>query len=266
MGYIISRNNERELRKAINKFNAKIKRLESVDREIDIPEKENITAIKERVNSKWDLNREIDRLERFSQRNAEELIQNKSGVVKSRWEFENIQREQKRLNSKLLREIEKYGKTVPTEFGRKAEVTYAQMGDERLSNLKARKRSLSGNVKLLNREQLKDLESIINKTAAIYRRDKSTFYNNYLDGTLLNLSYQTGYDREKIDYMRNKLSELSKTQFIKAFNTEAGLKDIQDKYIISKEKGVKIEDISEDVNNILDELYNNIDQIVADYK
>ena len=140
MAYKFSKYNERELQKAVNKFNAKIKRLESVDREIDIPVKESIKAIKDRVNSKWDLNREIDRLERFTKRNAEDLIKNKSGVVMSRWEYENIQREQKRLNARLLRDIERYSNITPTEFGKAQAVTYAQMGDEKLSNLKARQK------------------------------------------------------------------------------------------------------------------------------
>lgn len=267
MAYTISKSSQKELQRALNKFNAKVKRLESVDREIDIPEKESITAIKERVSSKWDLNREIDRLERFTKRNAEELVKNKQGVVMSRWEFENIQREQKRLAARLTREIERYGKITPSVLGEKQAATYAQMGDERLSNLKARRNAISkGSVSNLNREQLKDLEALLNKTSAIYRRDKTVFYDSYLDGTLLNLAYQTGYDPEKIKYIKEKLGELSETQFIKAFNTEAGLKDIQDKYMISKEKGVNIEDISEDVNTVLDELYKNIDQIVADYK
>lgn len=267
MAYTISKSSQKELQRALNKFNAKVKRLESVDREIDIPEKESITAIKERVSSKWDLNREIDRLERFTKRNAEELVKNKKGVVMSRWEFENIQREQKRLAARLTREIERYGSITPSVLGEKQEVTYAQMGDERLSNLKARRNAISkGSVSKLNREQIKDLETILNKTSAIYRRDKTVFYDSYLDGTLLNLAYQTGYDPEKIKYIKEKLGELSETQFIKAFNTEAGLKDIQDKYMISKEKGVNIEDISEDINTVLDELYKNIDQIVADYK
>ena len=267
MAYIISKDNERELKKAISKFNSKVKRLESVDREIDIPQKENISAIMERVSSKWDLNREIDRLERFTKRNAEELIQNKAGVVKSRWEFENLQREQKRLSARLLREIKRYGSIKPSEFGEESNFTYAQMGDERLSNLQDKQEAIaSKSISKLDKQSLKDLESLINKTAAIYRRDKTTFYDSYLDGTLLNLSYQTGYDKEKIEHIREKLTELTPAQFIKAFNTESGLKDIQDKYIISKEKGVKIEDIKDDVNNILDELYNNIDQIVEDYK
>ena len=140
------------------------------------------------------------------------------------------------------------------------------MGDERLSNLKSRQLALKGNVRKMSKNEIDELISMLNKTSAIYRRDKSTFYDSYLEGTLLNLSYETGYDMEKVKYIKDKLSELTPSQFIKAFNTEAGLKDIQDKYIISKEQGVKIEDISEDVNNVLDELYKSIDQIVADYK
>ena len=166
MAYKISKDSEAELRRAVSNFNSKIKRLESVDREIDIPEKASITAIKDRVTNKWELNREIDKLERFTQRNAEELVKNNSGVVLSRWEFENIQREQKRLNARLLRDIERYSNLSPTEFGKAQEVTYAQMGDERLSNLKARQKAISNkNIMKANREQLKSLQTLINKTS-----------------------------------------------------------------------------------------------------
>lgn len=266
MAYNISKSSNRELQKAVNKFNAKIKRLESVDREIDIPEKESIKAIKERVTTKWDLNREIDRLERFTKRNAENLIKNKSGVVMSKWEFENIQREQRRLSARLERDIKRYSNITPTEFGKSQKVTYAQMGDEKLSNLRARQRAIKGkNVMKLNRESIKNLETIINKTAAIYRKPKELFYNNYLDGTLLNTAYFVGYDKEKIEYIRNKLSELTPSQFTKAFEQEQALKDIQMRYDLTKEDGITPEILKGDITPILDTLYENIDQIVDSY-
>ena len=180
MAYKISTSSERELQRAVNNFNSKVKRLESVDREIDIPEKANITAIKERVTNKWELNREIDKLERFSKRNAEELVKNKSGVVLSRWEFENIQREQKRLSARLLREIERYGKIKPSEFGEEQALSYAQMGDDKLFNLKSRYKAIS-NKKLseINRDQLEKLIGYINRTNANYRSTKKRiFYDN----------------------------------------------------------------------------------------
>ena len=266
MTYRISKDSEKELKRVISKFNSKVKRLESVDREIDIPEKESIKAIKDRVNSKWDLNREIDRLERFTKRNAEDLIKNKSGVVMSRWEYENIQREQKRLSARLLREIERYGNIKPKEFGKEQSVTYAQMGDEKLSNLKARQKAISSkSISKLNRAQMKDLQTLLNKTAANYRKDKEIFYDNYIDGTLLNTAYFIGYDEEKIKYIKEKLSELSPTQFTKAFEQEQALKDIQLRYDLTKEDGITPQILENDISSTLDTLYENIDQIVDSY-
>ena len=266
MAYRISKDSEKELKRVISNFNSKVKRLESVDREIDIPEKESIKAIKDRVNSKWDLNREIDRLERFTKRNAEELIQNKAGVVMSRWEYENIQREQKRLSARLLREIERYGNIKPKEFGKEQSVTYAQMGDEKLSNLKARQKAISSkSISKLNRAQMKDLQTLLNKTAANYRKDKEIFYDNYIDGTLLNTAYFIGYDEEKIKYIKEKLSELSPTQFTKAFEQEQALKDIQLRYDLTKEDGITPQILENDISSTLDTLYENIDQIVDSY-
>ena len=268
MAYKISKDSEAELRKAISKFNSKIKRLESVDREIDIPEKANITAIKERVSNKWELNREIDKLERFTQRNAEELIQNKAGVVLSRWEYENLQREQRRLTARLTREIERYGKITPKTFGVKQDVSYSQMGDERLSNLKARKQAISKkSILKSNKDQLRNLQTLINKTNANYKSTKKlTFYDNYIEGTMMNLGYFVGYDEEKLNYIKSKLSELSPEQFNKAFQEEESLRDFQQRYWIMHEEGVSPDKLGEEVIPLLDNLYENIDKILADYK
>ena len=165
MAYKISKDSETELRRAISNFNSKIKRLEKVDREIGIPEKANITAIKERITNKWELNREIDKLERFTKRNAEDLIKNKAGVVLTRWEYENLQKEQKRLSARLQREIERYGKLKPTEFGKKQAVTYAQMGDGKLTKLKARQKAISSKtISKINETKVDSLKRSTNLT------------------------------------------------------------------------------------------------------
>lgn len=263
----MSKSSEQELRRAVNNFNSKIRRLENVDKEIWIPEKENISAIKDRVTNKWELNREIDRLERFTKRNAEELIQNKSGVVLSRWEYENIQKEQKRLSARLLREIDRYGKLKPTVLGKEQGVTYAELGDGKLTMLKAKQKAISSRkLSKINTSDLETLLTYINKLNANYKTTKkSTFYSNYLDGTILNLGGFIGYDYEKIKYIQDSLGELSPDQFIKAFDQEETLKDLQLRYEQSKEMGVTPEDM-EDVNYILDKVYENIPTIIAKYK
>lgn len=270
MSYKISKNSEQELRRAVNNFNSKIRRLETVDREIDIPEKESIEAIKDRVYTKWDLNREIDRLERFGKRNAEELIKNKAGVVMSRWEYENLQREQRRLNARLLRQVERYGNIKPKEFDISEDFTYAQMGEDRYINLKARQKAIgSKNIMKLNASQIKDFTSLLKKTSSYYDPSKKEiFYDNFIDGTLVNGAYFIGYDRNKLDYIREKLHELTPSQFAKAFDTEQSLRYIKERIDspISKHDNITPEMLSEDLTPVLDSLYENIDQIVDSYK
>ena len=140
------------------------------------------------------------------------------------------------------------------------------MGDEKLSNLKARQKAISSkSVMKANREQLKNLQTLLNKTAANYRKDKDIFYNNFLDGTLLNTAYFIGYDEEKIKYIKDKLNKLSPTQFTKAFEQEQALKDIQLRYDLTKEDGINPEILENDITPLLDNLYENIDQIVDSY-
>ena len=127
--------------------------------------------------------------------------------------------------------------------------------------------NIRSNIYQENRDQLKSLQALINKTNANYRSTKKqTYYDNYLDGSLLNLGYYVGYDEEKLRYIREQLGELTPDQFIKAFNEEASLKDMQDRYAIMHEEGVSPDKLSEEVTPLLDELYNNIDKIVATYK
>lgn len=272
MAYKISKSANKELSRAVNKFNAKIKRLENVDREIDIPEKESISAIKDRVTTKWDLNREINRLERFTKRNAEDLIKNKSGVVMSKWEFENIQREQRRLSARLGREIKRYQKMIPTEFGEKQQFSYGQMGDDKLDNLKARYKAISKKkLSNINITELERLRGYISATIYNFSKDKKiTFYNNFLDGTLLYAGNTIGYDYKKLNYIREALSSLTPEQFLRAFKGELSLRYITDK-IISPIKGEllsedEVNQMDQDIRPALDEIYKNMDKIIDTYK
>ena len=142
------------------------------------------------------------------------------------------------------------------------------MGDGKLSVLKAKQRAISNKkISTSNKDHLKSLETYINKLKANYRSTKKeTFFNNYLDGTILNLASFIDYDTEKLNYIKEKLNELSPDQFIKAFNQEESLKDLQLRYEQTKETGINLLDFQEDVTPILDKVYENIDTIVDSYK
>ena len=83
---------------------------------------------------------------------------------------------------------------------------------------------------------------------------------------MLNLGYFVGYDKEKLEYIQQKLSELTPDQFNKAFNEEESLRDFQQRYWIMHEEGVSPEKLADEVVPLFDNLYENIDIIVEAYK
>lgn len=94
-------NDETNLKKAVRNYNAKISRLEkklSPDEKSALPQKMTVKQLKELIETRQDLNREINALQRFTRRGAEELIEipdNKYNLKITKWQF----REQNRRNT-----------------------------------------------------------------------------------------------------------------------------------------------------------------------
>lgn len=258
-----SKSMNEELKRVIRNYNSKISRLEKSDRELLLPEKVNLKIIKSRVVNKWDLNREIDELTKFSERGIEDTITTKGGLEISKYQYEILKKEQKRIVSKLDRKITRLGKIIPTSFGVKEDVSIAQMGTERLSNLKARRDNIkSKKISSLDENGIKELKSLINKTIKKDRYLISEFKENYVNQMLLNLGYFIGYDSKKLEEMKNKLIKLPDKKFLDLFDTEEGIRAIRDYYPESKKTSSQNEKA---IKNLYDELYNNLDDILKEY-
>ncbi len=80
---------EAELQRAVNNFNAKVRRWEKKGLE-HLPERESKRQIQDRIVTRQDFNREINRLRRFSRRGAEKPRELESGVVVSEWEYKEM--------------------------------------------------------------------------------------------------------------------------------------------------------------------------------
>ena len=67
---------KQELKRAVKNFNAKIKRLEKKNpsNKNVLPEKVSVAQMQELINTRQDLNREINALKRFTKRGAEEIV------------------------------------------------------------------------------------------------------------------------------------------------------------------------------------------------
>lgn len=270
MAYTISKVNEKELRQAINKFNAKIKRLEKSDRDLELPEKVNISIIKERVYDKRSLNREIDKLQRFTIRGMEDTITLKSGLSLTKYEYENLQREQKRLNEKLYRTQRKLENITPSIAGKKLHMKVSEMGREDLSNISAKRTALKS-VKLsnINTEDLKDFRQLLSGLLRRERYDESIFIDNMSNQMILNLGYWAGVDQDQLKYIREKLGTLTEKQFMKLYDTEEYIRAIKDYYNEINKRNITEEQMAKNmdkVKELYENLYKSIDKIVADYQ
>lgn len=270
MAYKIGKDSEKELIKAVRNFNSKIRRLEKSSKDLNLPEKASIKIIKERVYDKRSLNREIDKLQTFTLRGMEETLEIESGLKMTRYEYENLKREQKRLSAKLYRTQRKLGEITQTIGGKELHYKVKEMGREDLSNIKAKRKTLkSFNLSKLNKQDLTDLRNQINEILRRERYDESIFVDNFTNQMILNLGYWAGVDDKKLNNIREKLSGLSEKQFMKLYNTEEYVRAIKDYYNEVNKKNVTEEQMMKNMDKVK-ELYDNlnksIDKIVADYQ
>ena len=270
MSYTLSKSSEKELRKAINKFNAKVRRLEQSDRNLEIPEQVNISIIKDRIYDKRSLNREIEKLQRFSIRGIEESITLDSGLSLTKYEYENLLKEQKRLSEKLYRTQRKLEKITPSVGGKKLHMKVSEMGREDLSNIKAKREALKS-IKLgkMKKEDLSSFRQLLGGLLRRERYDESIFIDNFSNQMILNLGYWSGVDQEKLSYIREKLSTLTEKQFLKLYDSEEYIRAIKDYYNEINKRNITEEQMAKNmdkVKELYDELYKSIDKIVADYQ
>lgn len=117
----------RELEKAVNRFNRKIKRLK---RRGNIPLPESIDYVEKRkeIRSRKELNRLMSSLSEFNKRGSTEIVKLKSGTEVTKWEYGEIKKARARAKRRLTREANIIRKSRDVQLG---------MGDERLSQIES---------------------------------------------------------------------------------------------------------------------------------
>lgn len=105
------------LRKAVKNFNAKIARLEKKDpkNKSALPDRVTVRQMRDLITTRQDLNREINSLQRFTRRGAEELVSipgNEYNLKTTKWQKEEMSRRvgvinrKRTMRRKKLEEIE----------------------------------------------------------------------------------------------------------------------------------------------------------------
>lgn len=259
-----------EINKTIKNFNQKIARLEKTERNLILPTKITKKELKASVYTRTELRRKLKELQRYSNRGVEETITTTGGAELSKYALDNLQREAKRVKASLTREINKMKVNTPKVFGKSQITTFAQMGDQHFLNLQARRKALEkGKLSSLSSEQLKAYNKLLEKTSRNKRYYNNVFKGNYMQ-MLTDMGYFYGYDNQKLDVLKQKLSSLDSNQFLDLFRNEKSIQAILEYYpnIVLKpdEFGINPDDIREDITNLYDALINNIDDVLKDYK
>lgn len=257
-----------EIDRTIKNFNQKIARLEKQERQL-LPSKIRKKELKESVYTRQELQRRLKELQRFSKRGSEDVIETKGGVKLTKYELDKIKRENTRIKRNLSREIKRKTEEKPKVFGKKQASTFSQMGEQEFLNLVSRRKALNKDIEKLNEEELQRLVKLLEKTSTKKRYMDNIFKENYFEMFAV-LGYFSGYNADKLNEIRDKLFKLRPDKFLKLFNEDRAIKAILDYYPLltseSEEKfDLNFNDYKEDVINLYDAIYENLDEILQGY-
>ena len=254
-----------EINRTIKNFNQKIARLEKQEREL-LPSKITKKELKESVYTRAELNRKLKELQRFSKRNAEDIITTSGGARLTKYDYQNIKQENARIKRNITREINRLRVEKPKIFGKLQSSTFSEMGDSDYLNLVARRKALEKNINKLSKDEFGRFKKLVEKTGKSQQYMNNIFKENYFE-MLTDLAYYFDYDNDKLNLLRQKLMNLKPNDFLKLFKDDKSIRAILDYYpiITNSFNAINPDDIKEDVVNLYDNLIDNLDDILKDY-
>lgn len=184
----------RELERAVNRFNRKIKRIEKLEDKIPLPEPLDFVQTRKEIKSRKELNRVLSSLESFSKRGSTELIKLESGHVITKWEYSEIKKARRRAKLRLTREA---------NFIRRSRNIQLGMGDERLQQIESILESYENLESKKGYEFKRTAKSIlIQGTTDINLKRAEIFRKNFMQ-SLEQASHLDGYNR-----LENELNKI----------------------------------------------------------
>ena len=122
-----------ELKKAVKNFNAKITRLIKKNPSLKnvLPEKVSVGQMRDLIETRQDLKREINALRRFTQRGAEELVEvpdNEYNLKTTKWQKEEMTRRIGNINKKRKKRLKELQATELKSRGEDLGYTKGELG------------------------------------------------------------------------------------------------------------------------------------------
>jgi Golgi nucleoside diphosphatase len=140
--------------------------------------------------------------------------------------------------------------------------------DKLISNIRKYERLSTTDFSSLFSPDKKDLkesfEELLNRieNPVINKKLKESYLESLTD-----LGYAYGYDKEKLAEIEKKLKSLSNEEFEKLFTEDIGMQRVFSYYdILKMNMGSNFLDNQEDVFSLYDNIYDNLDEIIANSK
>lgn len=256
-----------EIRRIVNNYNAKIRRLNKRE-DLTLPplfDRQALKSMKQSTKSRADLRRKLKNLQEFSKRGGEQNITVK-GRTLPRYQYKNIQRYRNLINRRLNQRQKFNETTKPTYEGKPEQFTIAEQFNEEQRNIQAlRSKLIDVDYLSYNEGELASYFEKLESNAQTV--NLSSWQKNYAD-MLLDSGYVYKIPHAKLHDLREKILSLSPSQFDKLFKTESTIKQILYYYNQINDVGVDVafESMEGDVTSLFDSLFENIDDILRDYK
>lgn len=210
-----------DLAKAVKNFNAKIDRLAKKAPEMKnaLPEKLSARRMKELINTRQDLHREINSLKRFSKRGSEEItVFGDYNTKITKWQKTEINRRVGVINRRRKARLEALENTEVTVGGIEQGYTRGQLGMPKAEMLELM--PMTGLTKSMsNADVKKKFESVLIQSQNDFFsiRDLRT-KANYLKGLT------TNFNINDIQDVYDKINSMPMDEFLKTFQSEVKAK------------------------------------------
>lgn len=220
---------EAELKRVVKNYNAKISRLEKKNPEHKnaLPERVTVRQMRELIETRHDLNRELNSLKRFSVKGAEQIVdvpENKYNLKTTKWQKEEMIRRTAVINRTRKRRLEEISKWEMTSGGKSLGYTRGDFGmgqaDEvALSPMKPFNPSMSRKDLTMKFRHIRK-ESQLN----YFSSKEEMLRRNYIEKGLLR-TYKEEDVREIIEAIEN----MDFKEFYKRFQAEGGTMEFASK-------------------------------------
>ncbi len=209
-----------ELARVVRNFNAKIKRLEQKNPEIKdaLPDKVSVKQLKELINTRQDLKREINSLKRFSKRGSEEVITYGDNNIKlTKWQKSELSRKIGIINRRRHKRKEEFEALEMESRGEKLGYTRGEFGMGALEKNEYRPMSV-----LTKSMTMKDLKK---KILSVNKQVRSDYYtdadylwrDNFIDRTIL-----VNYNPADVEDIVNAIRGMDIDEFVKKMRSDPG--------------------------------------------